>query len=281
MNRIYTPFDIVWTKNVSNNEAGSAYMDIESEDFVLHFPTRHRGNVLSPKIDEIILIHQNIGGQKVFTHLVTPIDDILREENRADHRFGRKVKIIAKADLSNPIPVSSTLWNRINFQGISNGNACEVANMSNIGEYDDLLQDIWEHFVPFFRQNFTSSLAFTESAKNEIENSDPELSVTEGKLRLITHYARERDRGIVQEKKRQALINELLKCEVCDFSFINKYGIEFIECHHRTPIAQTGVTETTLKDLALVCANCHRMLHKQFDGRFLSIEELREIVNIP
>ena len=120
MNRLYTPFDIIWIKNVSNSETGSAYMDIESEEFVLHFPDHHKGNVLSPKIDEIILLHQNINNQKMFTHLVTPIDNIILEENRERHRYGRKVRIIAKTELTNSVPVSSTLWERVNFQGIRN-----------------------------------------------------------------------------------------------------------------------------------------------------------------
>ena len=278
MNRYYTPFDIIWTKNVTNSEAGEAYMDTEKDEFILHFPTHHKGNVLSPKVEELILIHQNIKGQKVFTHLVAPIDNIRLEENRENHKYGRKVRIIAKTETHNAIPVTETLWNRVNFQGISQGNACEISNISNIDNYDILLQDIWEKFIPFFRTNYKYSGAFTEILENEIESLDPEISVEEGKLRLVTHYARERDRNIIRAKKQQALNNRKLFCEVCTFSFIDKFGAEFIECHHKTPIAQSGVTETTLNDLGLVCANCHRMLHRKFDGHFLTMEELKAMI---
>ncbi len=54
------------------------------------------------------------------------------------------------------------------------------------------------------------------------------------------------------------------------------YSSNYIECHHKTPIAQYGVRDTTMTDLALVCANCHRMLHTKFDGDFLSIDELKD-----
>lgn len=276
MNRPYTPFDIIWAKNVTNSDVGQAYMDLKSEEFTLHFPTHHKGNVLSPKIGEIIAIHQNINGQKVFTHLVSPVDNIRLEENRENFKYGRKVKLIAKTEIENAIPVSTTLWNKVNFQGISQGNACEIANISKVENYDVLLQDIWNRFIPFFRKNFKSSTVFTESIENEIDNTDASISVIEGKLRLVTHYARERDRKIVKEKKKQAIKNNTLKCEICDFSFIDKFGVEFIECHHKIPISQSGVTETTLADLSLVCPNCHRMLHKQFDGNFLSMEELKQ-----
>jgi 5-methylcytosine-specific restriction enzyme A len=279
MNRPYTPLDIIWTKNVTNSDTGQAYMDLTDEEFTLHFPNHHKGNVLKPKIGEIIAIHQNINGQKVFTHLVSPIDDIRREENIENYKYGRRVKLIAKTDTLNAISVSTTLWDNVNFQGISQGNACEIANISNIGNYDILLQDLWNRFVPFFRKDFISSTSFTESIETEIENSDATISVPEGKLRLVTHYARERDRNIIRAKKQQALQNKNFECELCKFSFIDKFGVEFIECHHKTPISQSGVTETTLSDLALVCSNCHRMLHKLFNGNFLTMDQLKRRIS--
>ena len=42
------------------------------------------------------------------------------------------------------------------------------------------------------------------------------------------------------------------------------------------PIAKGGVRETKLDDLMLVCANCHRVLHRKFDGQYLSPQELKE-----
>ncbi len=279
MNRPYTPFDIIWVKNVTNSETGQAYMDLSSEEFTLHFPNRHKENILSPKVGELILIHQNINRQKVFTHLVSPVDNVRIEENRENFKYGRKVKIIAKAKAHNAIPVSTTLWNKVNFRGISQGNVCKIENISKVENHDILLQDIWNEFVPFFSSEFQNSASFTESIETEIDNDDNSISVTEGRLRLITHYARERDRNIIKIKKEQALKNQNLKCEICSFSFIDKFGVEFIECHHKTPISKSGVTETTLNDLGLVCANCHRMLHKQFSGIFLTMEKLKEKIS--
>ena len=279
MNRPFTPLDIIWAKNVTNSETGQAYMDLTDEEFTLHFPNQHRENVLRPQIGQIIVLHQNINGQKVFTHLVSAIDNIRREENSENFKYGRRVKLIAKTDALNAIPVSTTSWKNVRFQGISQGNACEIAKISNIGNYDILLQDIWNSFVPFFRPDFIKSTILVERFEAEIENTDDPISVIEGKLRLVTHYARERDGNIIREKKKQALLNKNLKCEICEFSFIEKFGVEFIECHHKTPISQSGETETTLSNLGLVCANCHRILHKQFDGKFLTMDQLKERIS--
>ena len=214
MNRPYTPFDIIWIKNISNRDVGHAYMELIEDEFTLHFPSHHRGNVLSPKIGELILLHQNINGKKVFTHLVAPVDDIRIEEDRANYRYGRRVKIIAKTDIDTAIPISSTLWNEINFQGISQGNACEIANLSNIGAFDFLLQNVWNKFIPYFTPSFAGSTSFVSNTEAEIDNFEQDISVTEGKLRLVTHYARERDRNIVRTKKQQAIEKGILFCEV-------------------------------------------------------------------
>jgi predicted HNH restriction endonuclease len=71
-----------------------------------------------------------------------------------------------------------------------------------------------------------------------------------------------------------------LVCEVsgCGFDFFRTYGElgrEFAECHHRVPLSLlAGVRETRLEDLAIVCANCHRMLHR---GK-LTIAELEVLL---
>ncbi len=50
-------------------------------------------------------------------------------------------------------------------------------------------------------------------------------------------------------------------------------GEGFIECHHTKPLASPGQTVTRLDDLALLCSNCHRMVHLR--RPMLSVEDLR------
>jgi 5-methylcytosine-specific restriction enzyme A len=103
-------------------------------------------------------------------------------------------------------------------------------------------------------------------------------SVMEGQVLYKLHKVRERDADIVRSKKKQvfALLG-MLPCEACVFDFQKFYGDigkGYIECHHRTPLYKFKTeSRTTLDDLALVCSNCHRMLHKSIHT--LSIEDLR------
>jgi predicted HNH restriction endonuclease len=59
-----------------------------------------------------------------------------------------------------------------------------------------------------------------------------------------------------------------LRCEVpnCGFDFEATYGQigkGFIEVHHVRPLSEVdGPTVTRLEDLAIVCANCHAMIHR-------------------
>lgn len=104
-------------------------------------------------------------------------------------------------------------------------------------------------------------------AQAEGSQAVEEYEAEEGGVVLRVHRSRERDRSLVQRKKAQALTAGRLICEVCDFDFLQRYGElgrGFIEVHHTKPVAKLKPGERTrLADLAVVCANCHRMLHKE------------------
>jgi 5-methylcytosine-specific restriction protein A len=277
---IYTPSDIKWVKNITNKEIGTAYLDLAGDSFILHFPTHHKGNVTSPKIDEIILLHQKINGVSCLTHLVSPVDnELLENDEREDYKYGRLVKIIAITPENNVIPIDDTLWNEVNFSGISMGNACEIASVASVQSIEELQLDTWDEFREYFVEDMINVANLVDTLLDEIGLQTPEYSAEEGKLRLVSHYAKERNRKLIAEKKRVAVAEGNLKCEVCDFSFEKVYGSSFIECHHLFPIGSSGIRRNSLEDLALVCSNCHRMLHVQFEQRYLSIKELSQKIN--
>ncbi len=101
----------------------------------------------------------------------------------------------------------------------------------------------------------------------------------EGRVLIAIHLDRERDPSIVAKKKESA---PTLSCECCDFNFVQFYGDlgrDFIECHHRIPLSEAVTSrKTRLEELALVCSNCHRMLHRRVP--LVSTPALRRIVAI-
>ena|SRR5579859_350120 len=95
------------------------------------------------------------------------------------------------------------------------------------------------------------------------------------------HIRIERDRTVPKRAKEIRLRSDpLLHCDVCRFSFVEKYGeigAEFIEAHHKIPLGKIRRERITkIRDIALVCSNCHRMIHGS--NPLLTIEELRKLV---
>jgi putative restriction endonuclease len=101
----------------------------------------------------------------------------------------------------------------------------------------------------------------------------------EGALVLKMHYARERDPKLVSKFK--AGLSDP-NCEACDFNFKEAYGdlgAGYIEAHHKKPVhSLTEGATTKLSDLAALCPNCHRIIHKNYP---MSVEELAEIMSAP
>jgi 5-methylcytosine-specific restriction enzyme A len=62
------------------------------------------------------------------------------------------------------------------------------------------------------------------------------------------------------------------RCQACDLDFAERYGEigkGFIEAHHLKAISTleegVAVTYDVAADFAVLCANCHRMIHRSYD----------------
>jgi hypothetical protein len=108
-------------------------------------------------------------------------------------------------------------------------------------------------------------------AFDSTESIDTEIHAFEGKVRLQFIKHRKREACLRREKLREVLSknNGRLVCEVpkCNFDFMKRYGqlgAGYAQVHHKKPLGaapQKGQL-TSLKELAVVCANCHAMIHK-------------------
>jgi hypothetical protein len=90
----------------------------------------------------------------------------------------------------------------------------------------------------------------------------------EGRVVYRLHRQRERNRDVIDRAKAQAKQRYgRLVCCVCTFDFEAVYGDvgrDFIEGNHTRPLSSLpGEQETRVEDIALVCSNCHRMLHRR------------------
>lgn len=108
-----------------------------------------------------------------------------------------------------------------------------------------------------------------------------EVSAVEGDKKIYSHRKRERSRYLVAKKLAEARRTGVIRCEICRLAEDGKYPQEFaskiFEVHHLMSLSQAeGPRKTTLDDLAVVCANCHRAIHatSKVEENFESLKKL-------
>lgn len=205
---------------------------------------------------------------------------------------GRHPDVVALSSVLNALPIHTVRPDLEKFRNV-NGVAMKLANFAAVdpaypgkgldagGRRDAEVWDRWhdrrdelEHLAMAIRAGATSA-AFPAVPE------DGEEAVPEGRLLYRRHRTRERNAGVVERKKRSVLASgEALACEACGFDFGARYGElgeGYIECHHLVPLGASGATTTRLRDLALLCANCHRMIHRARPWK--TVPELRYVLD--
>lgn len=148
--------------------------------------------------------------------------------------------------------------------------------------------EIPEEAATEIKARFDAPQGVSAPTIEELLALDPHLepkdfAATEGRILLKNHLVRERNPALVKKKKQAVLSAKgSLACEVCDFDFFETYGElgrGFAECHHLGSLSLLAeVRQTRLEELAIVCANCHRILHRGNGWRTLA--ELKGILRL-
>lgn len=111
--------------------------------------------------------------------------------------------------------------------------------------------------------------------KNKIDSDL--IKYREGSIREITLELKKRDPRL----RSQAIVKYGYNCQVCGFNFEDFYGdlgSGYIEVHHLKPLSEKNEDSTTsVEDVSVVCANCHRILHHKGTNS-LTISELKKVI---
>lgn len=132
-----------------------------------------------------------------------------------------------------------------------------------------LTGELQEYIMSFFEDDLTKGYYPDEVSE----------SLEEGNSKTVTVNIYERN----PIARKQCIEHYGVQCQVCDLHFGNNYGEvgeSFIHVHHIIPLhkIQQGYIVNPITDLIPVCPNCHAMLHRQENGLYLSIEQLRKRV---
>ncbi len=211
------------------------------------------------------------------------------------HTDEKHPDIVALSQLLNRLPIHPRVDKQEEFRN-PNGVYMKLCNFLRLDpdyhgkglESGSKLEElVWQEFASdrdrlaqtaqAIRNSYLSlAVPTNEQEADELVGEDEEFP--EGRVLTRVHRQRERNASLVAKKKARVLQSTgKLACEVCAFDFAQFYGDlgnGFAECHHNRPLSELRSVEgTKLADLSIVCANCHRVLHRV--RPWLTIEQLK------
>lgn len=168
-----------------------------------------------------------------------------------------------------------------NFAAIDPSN--DIGGLPHLGRGD---REVWEEFAGELSRLRAAAAAIRANlasvTPDEADTTEGDIAdAPEGRVLTRTHRVRERNAKLVAQRKVNAKqADGRVACEGCGFDFEAAYGergADFIECHHTVPVSSLRPgSRTRIADLALVCPNCHRMIHRR--APWLTMDELRVLV---
>jgi hypothetical protein len=284
---MYNEVAIKWIKSITRDGGNDwAYMEYNVGDiFHLRFPDNARWyptNYGKAIPNELMVLFQTLNGEAgnpegtYVTHLITPVDRIVEMDDSPHHPYKRYVCVVGR---TNPAyRVNPEEWS---FYKPNRGQICDIRRVERRVRPDHTPQQkqtfIWNMF-----NDIDINLDEMVAGLQTMLMTDEE-GVEEGAERVFLklHKTKERNPGIIAQAKSRAREEGRFFCEVCEFNFETRFpvlGNGFIECHHKLPIASGGIRQTRVDHLALVCSNCHRMLHRKMNGAYLSVDQLKDMV---
>ena len=164
--------------------------------------------------------------------------------------------------------------------------------MNFMGTAFEIPSDVWDRLISIAIQknpdeDLESLLDREQSIESIVESDLDSLQAEEFgqdyyaeggiKRSYMTRYERD------PKLRVEAIKIHGTKCQVCGFDFgavYGSHGRNFIEVHHKVPVSsleeKTRIVPRT--DMAVVCSNCHRMIHRKRD-HILSLSEMEYLID--
>jgi len=193
-------------------------------------------------------------------------------------RFGEQINLTIeeawnKYGERNGVPSLSEFRNKVKAlfkDDFSHGSKLNCLILNNA----DWLQEPDYYFVSseFFPPNILGAKYYSDSEisivaknfglyNNQITNYG-DRKFLENSIKMSKHKSRERDANLVKLVKS----SRSWECEICGIFFEDRYGIAYIEAHHKVPLNHLdSIVFSGVNDIALLCPNCHKAVHKYME----------------
>ena len=164
-------------------------------------------------------------------------------------------------------------------------NIRQVATGHGLGNTSKIDREVWN--------SFGNNPVATKEAANRIRqcielvkdnypyNDDHEF--TEGRAVTEVHIRIERDKTIRKKLLNSRKAQDRFSCDICSYNgqeLDHNIRESVFEAHHTIPLSGSGKVKTKLRDISLLCANCHRLIHRlmNLEKRWIGIDEARTML---
>jgi 5-methylcytosine-specific restriction protein A len=164
-------------------------------------------------------------------------------------------------------------------------NIRQVATGKGLGNFSKMDEIVWNEYGN--NKKLVNELAFKikEGIKIlENDNEKPSEIFNEGRIITALHKHRERNQALRDKKIKQLEKQNKIYCEICGIKpYVKNYNLIYsiFECHHIHLLSDSNEVVTKLDDIAFLCSNCHKILHKiiVIEKKWFSVEEIKKYIN--
>lgn len=205
---------------------------------------------------------------------------------------GNDRRVVGLSELLRQLPYHAEASKRDSFR---NGdgvafklqNLRQVATGHGLGNVSEMDRRIWSELGahPDVVRNMAGVIRGNIAAFHAmpLEKVAEEEEFFEGRVATIVHTRRERNPRLRSQLLELRRHGNGLVCEIC--STRGPAGpddlVEAVfEAHHITPLSAASERKTRLTDMALLCANCHKLIHRLIavEKRWIAPEEARSLL---
>jgi 5-methylcytosine-specific restriction protein A len=205
-------------------------------------------------------------------------------------------RVIELSELLRSLPYHLSASKKASFRnpdgvGFKLQNLHNVATGKGLGNVSQMDRRIWAEFgsrpdeIKRLAELLRAGITAVE-ATQELIDADNEPEFYEGRLLTQLHRRRERNPNLRKRLLASRRRSGKLACDLCRCPSSTRDPVfedAAFEVHHTIAISLGVERITRLSDVALLCANCHRLVHRVISIKrcWLSIDECRRILDLP
>jgi len=151
-------------------------------------------------------------------------------------------------------------------------NLRQVATGKGLGNVSKIDRDLWAELGAqpaavrrLARQIRNGIEELRTEVTPTVNESGDDTEFFEGRVLTEIHRRRERSRGLRRALLRKLRANGQLTCALCGATApCDDQSLDdaIFEVHHAIPLASSAERRTSVKDVVLLCASCHRLIHR-------------------